>query len=281
MKIEATEFLPLARREALITKEVDGELLVYDVTRDKAHCLNETAAAIWRLCDGRTNVGEISERLVVSRQTAGADGSGEKAEASRQTADGSRQMADGSSLSTQHSVLSTSKQKAEASRQTADGSSLSTQHSVLSTSKQKAEASRQMADGSSLSTQHSVLSTSKQLTPNTQHPTPFAPDTRIVWLALDQLRRSHLLEEATAENEKTFWPAAIPGLANMSRREAVRRIGLGAAIALPIVISMTAPTAVEAAVSCGHHCATCSSPIDCCGTCSTSVSGCSGSPRCT
>src|SRR6476659_4984635 len=95
MKIKATEFLPLARREAIITKEVDSELLVYDVTRDQAHCLNETAAAVWRLCDGRTSVAAISEESTeASRQTAGADGSGPTAD-------------DGLSLSTQHSALST------------------------------------------------------------------------------------------------------------------------------------------------------------------------------
>jgi hypothetical protein len=246
MKIEATEFLPLARREAIITKEVDGELLVYDVTRDKAHCLNETAAAVWRLCDGRTSVAAIGERLAVSRQTAVA---------SRQTAVASRQTAgaDGSG------------EKAEGSELTADGFSLSTQHSALSTSTQHSALST--------STQHSALSTSKSIT----------PDTQIVWLALDQLRRSHLLEQSPDENDKTSWSAAFPGFANMTRREAVRRIGLGAAITLPIVISMTAPTAVEAAVSCGAKCHPCTSPVDCCGVCSNSnVPGCPATtPRCT
>ncbi|HBB89829.1 MAG TPA: hypothetical protein DC047_19660 [Blastocatellia bacterium] len=220
MKIEATKFLPLARRDAIITKEVDGELLVYDVTRDKAHCLNETAAAVWRLCDGRSSVSEISEQLAVS---------------SAQQADGSRQKADGISLSTQHSALSTSQQP------TPD-------------------------------TRHSTPAS------DTRHPTP---DTQIVWLALDQLRRSHLLDEATAAKEKTFWPAAIPGLANMSRREAVRRIGLGAAITLPIVVSMTAPTAVQAAVSCSHHCASCTTSSECCGVCTTGVPGCTTGLHCT
>jgi hypothetical protein len=274
MKIEATEFLPLARREALITKEVDGELLVYDVARDKAHCLNETAAAVWQLSDGRTSVKEISEQLAEgSRQKA--EGSRQKAEGSRQTADGSRQTADGSRQTADGSrqtadgsrqTADGSRRMADGSRQKADGFSLSTQHSALSTSPQKAA-------GFSLSTQHSALSTPHQLT----------PDTQIIWLALDQLRRSHLLEEAAAVNEKTSWPAAITGLANMSRREAVRRIGLGAAIALPLVASMTAPTAVEAAVSCRAKCQPCSTPADCCGVCSsTSVPGCpTSTPRCT
>jgi hypothetical protein len=60
MKIDSCAFLPKARSAKIITKEVDGEVLVYDLARDRAHCLNETAAAVWKLCDGRTSVPEIS-----------------------------------------------------------------------------------------------------------------------------------------------------------------------------------------------------------------------------
>jgi hypothetical protein len=63
MKIDSCAFLPEARSAEIITKEVDGELLVYDLIRDKAHCLNETAAAIWKLCDGRTSVPEITHSV--------------------------------------------------------------------------------------------------------------------------------------------------------------------------------------------------------------------------
>lgn len=130
-------FLPKARSEGIITKQVDGELLVYDLERDKAHCLNPSAAAIWKLCDGRTPTDQISSSL--SNDNGGA------------------------------------------------------------------------------------------------------VDERIVWLALADLRRTHLLEESDSVE---FGPQKILG---MSRREAVRRIGLGAAIALPIVISVTAPTSAQAA----------------------------------
>jgi hypothetical protein len=63
MKIDSCAFLPEARSAKIITKEVDGEVLVYDLARDKAHCLNETAAAIWKLCDGRTSVPEITRSV--------------------------------------------------------------------------------------------------------------------------------------------------------------------------------------------------------------------------
>ena len=44
---------PLARKDGLVIEELDGETLIYDTERDKAHCLNAAAAQIWRRCDGR------------------------------------------------------------------------------------------------------------------------------------------------------------------------------------------------------------------------------------
>jgi len=40
--------LPLARKDQLIVKEVDDEVLVYDLKTDQAHCLNKTAALVWK-----------------------------------------------------------------------------------------------------------------------------------------------------------------------------------------------------------------------------------------
>jgi hypothetical protein len=157
MKTEKSGFLPTARRKEIITKEVDGELLIYDRARDKAHCLNPLAGAIWQHCDGLSTAREIAKSLTRKSDSA--------------------------------------------------------------------------------------------------------VDERVVWLGLEELRRSHLLEEAS---DKKQWPQILAG---MSRREAIRRIGLGAAITLPIVVSMTAPTAVEAAVSCGAKCHPCMTSSQCCGTC--------------
>jgi hypothetical protein len=36
------------------------EVLVYDLNSNKAHCLNQTAAKVWKACDGRTSVAEIA-----------------------------------------------------------------------------------------------------------------------------------------------------------------------------------------------------------------------------
>lgn len=55
--------LPHARLDGLVITEVDNETLVYDMERDKAHCLNQTAALIWRRCDGKTTVREMAGLL--------------------------------------------------------------------------------------------------------------------------------------------------------------------------------------------------------------------------
>ncbi|MBC8032273.1 MAG: PqqD family protein [Pyrinomonadaceae bacterium] len=174
MKREPREFLPLARRERMIIKEVDNELLVYDLQRDQAHCLNPSAAAIWRLCDGKTT----PDRLAMSFEK---------------------------------------------------------------------ETGNRVDEG-------------------------------VIWLGLQDLRRSHLLEEGVDWPEQMI----VAKRMGMSRREAVRRIGLGAAIALPLVISITAPTAVQAAVSCGARCKPCSTGSECCsGVCVTDPAGCNpGTRRC-
>ena len=54
---------PLARKQGLVVKEVSGELLVYDLDRDRAHCLNETAAMVWKYCDGGTNTKTIASLM--------------------------------------------------------------------------------------------------------------------------------------------------------------------------------------------------------------------------
>jgi hypothetical protein len=65
-------------------------------------------------------------------------------------------------------------------------------------------------------------------------------DEQMVLLALDQLGRTRLLRQKTA-------PARTTGL---SRRELIKRAGIGAAIALPIVTSILAPTPAQAATLC-------------------------------
>jgi hypothetical protein len=59
----------------------------------------------------------------------------------------------------------------------------------------------------------------------------------IVWLALEQLKKDNLLENKDEITGK---------FAGVSRREAIRKIGLGSAVALPIVASLVVPTSTMA-----------------------------------
>lgn len=52
--------LPIARDKDLIVQELPDEVLVYDLKTDKAHCLNPTAALIWKNCDGQKSVSQIA-----------------------------------------------------------------------------------------------------------------------------------------------------------------------------------------------------------------------------
>lgn len=160
-------YFPKARSENLIVEQLDGETLVYDVERDRAHCLNSTAGQVWKLCNGRRSLNDIAQLL----------------------------------------HRGTSKPDAETIKATEE----------------------------------------------------------LVWLALDQLNRDHLLIQ------ETFTRSKVP---TISRREAIRRVGIGATIAIPIVASITAPTAVQAG-SCGHTNSNCATGAECC-------SGiCNGSGKCT
>jgi len=51
---------PVARKSGLVVQEMPDEVLVYDLNSNKAHCLNDTAAKVWRACDGNTSVAEIA-----------------------------------------------------------------------------------------------------------------------------------------------------------------------------------------------------------------------------
>jgi Coenzyme PQQ synthesis protein D (PqqD) len=55
--------LPRRREEELVVRELAGETLVYDQKRNKAHCLNGTAALVWRNCDGQTSVAKIASLM--------------------------------------------------------------------------------------------------------------------------------------------------------------------------------------------------------------------------
>lgn len=88
--------------------------------------------------------------------------------------------------------------------------------------------------------------------------TPFSSEA--VWLALDQLERRRLLDRTVK---------VAPGSTRISRREAVRTLGITAAVALPLITSILAPTTVQAAScagveeSCGGSNPPCCPPFQC------------------
>jgi Coenzyme PQQ synthesis protein D (PqqD) len=52
--------IPKARNNQIVTQQSENEILIYDLTNNKAHCLNETSTIIWQNCDGNKTVAEIS-----------------------------------------------------------------------------------------------------------------------------------------------------------------------------------------------------------------------------
>lgn len=132
----SNSFLPRARTEEMIVRELEDEVLVYDLRRQKAHCLNRTSAFVWKHCDGRTTTRQMKRLL-----------------------------------------------------------------------------EREFAT---------------------------SVDEDIVWLALSQLRRFHLLEDGSR----------IGTGMKVSRRDLVRKY-LPAALAVPLILSIAAPASVQAASTCG------------------------------
>ena len=55
--------MPIARKEGLVIQEMPDEVLVYDLETNKAHCLNQTAASVWKSCDGISSITEIKTKL--------------------------------------------------------------------------------------------------------------------------------------------------------------------------------------------------------------------------
>ena len=56
-------FLPKTRTQNVVIQETSDEVLVYDLDKNKAVCLNETSAIIWKLCDGQKSVNEIADEV--------------------------------------------------------------------------------------------------------------------------------------------------------------------------------------------------------------------------
>jgi hypothetical protein len=143
--------VPHARITGLVVKEMGDETMVYDTDANKAHCLNQTAALVWKNCDGMRSASDIAQ--VIAAQLG-------------------------------------------------------------------------------------------------------APvDQSVVWYALGQLNKYNLLSEQ----------AAIPGgFGTMTRRDFMKAVKVAAVIAVPIIISATAPTPAHAATGCASFGQPCTLNTDCC-----------------
>ena len=57
---------PKSRKSNIVVQELDKELLIYDLSNNKAFCLNESLILVWQYADGRNSVTDIS--ILLSRK---------------------------------------------------------------------------------------------------------------------------------------------------------------------------------------------------------------------
>lgn len=55
-----TQDYPMALTSNLVVREINGEVLIYNLETYKTSFLDEVSALIWRSCDGRKSVAQIS-----------------------------------------------------------------------------------------------------------------------------------------------------------------------------------------------------------------------------
>jgi hypothetical protein len=63
---------PLARRSNIFAEKLPEEIVVYDKTSHKVHCLSKTAGAVWESCDGTKTVEDLAP-IVEARVGAPVD----------------------------------------------------------------------------------------------------------------------------------------------------------------------------------------------------------------
>lgn len=63
---------PLARTTGLVIREAHDELVVYDTTSHRAHCLNQTAAVVFCHADGTRSIRDLAA-LLAGTDTAGGE----------------------------------------------------------------------------------------------------------------------------------------------------------------------------------------------------------------
>ena len=54
---------PRARKGGLVVRDLGDEVVVYELESHRGHCLNRTAALVWRSCDGRRTTAAIAAHV--------------------------------------------------------------------------------------------------------------------------------------------------------------------------------------------------------------------------
>ncbi|HRH43123.1 MAG TPA: PqqD family protein [Pyrinomonadaceae bacterium] len=62
------EKFPLSRQKNIVVQETDNEILIYDLTKNRIFCLNETSAKVWDACNGQNSVSAIAKSLDFSEE---------------------------------------------------------------------------------------------------------------------------------------------------------------------------------------------------------------------
>lgn len=55
--------MPVSRKSNLVIQELENEVLIYDLSQNKAFSLNETSAIIWEACTGENSVSDIKKQI--------------------------------------------------------------------------------------------------------------------------------------------------------------------------------------------------------------------------
>ena len=54
---------PRAKRDGVLSEQIDDELIVYDQQSNRGHCLNRTAGLVWRHADGDRTIADLAAIL--------------------------------------------------------------------------------------------------------------------------------------------------------------------------------------------------------------------------
>ena len=56
-------YLPQSRTSNIVVQETNSETLIYNLVNHKIHCLNQTSSLVWKYCDGKTNIPNLTKQL--------------------------------------------------------------------------------------------------------------------------------------------------------------------------------------------------------------------------